>query len=171
MAVTGGQILFQVDCNQMQQKPRLGGGSAAGATVSADFQSGYHDVEGAVALDLAFEAIEKSTLELGDLAAAQASHVDMIALRTTLVKMLFSLQVHEIEFVNQAVALEQMQGAIDGDAIDLRVDATGFAEDLAGVEMLFGGFDDAEDGAALAGHTQPARHQFCLKTARSFGFR
>jgi hypothetical protein len=51
-------------------------------------------VKTAVALDLAFESIEKVALEFGNPAAAQASHVNVIALRAPLVIMFLSVQVH-----------------------------------------------------------------------------
>ena len=99
-----------------------GGGSAAGAAVAADFQAGNNDVEAAIALDLSFEAIEEITFEFGDFSAAQAGHVDMVPLGATFVIMLLALQVHEVEFVNQAVAFQEIQRAVDGHAIDLRIE-------------------------------------------------
>ena len=66
--------------------------------------------------------------------------MDVIALRTTLVKMFLALQVHQVKFVNQAVALEQAECAIDGDAVNPGIHFAGAAQDLAGVEMLLRGF-------------------------------
>jgi hypothetical protein len=122
-------------------------------------------------LNLPFEAVEKIAFEFSDLAATKAGHVDVVALRAAFVKMFLSLHVHEIEFVDQAVALQQSEGAIYGDAVDLGIELAGLAQDLAGIEMLFGGFDDAEDGATLMGHAQAARHQFSLEPSGSFGLR
>src|SRR5215472_9986000 len=65
--------------------------------VAAHFESADHDMEPAVPLDLAFQAIEQVALKLSDLAAAQAGHVDVIALRPAFVVMLFSLQMHQIQ--------------------------------------------------------------------------
>jgi hypothetical protein len=171
ICITRPHFLFQDACNQMQQRGKLRGGGAAGGAVSADFEAGYDDVELAVALDLALQAVEKSAFEFGDLAAAQAGHVDVVALGATFVKMFFALQVHEVELINQAVAFEEMEGAVDSDAIDLGINFAGFAEKLAGVEVLLGSFYDAEDGAALARHAQATGHQLGLEAARGFGFR
>jgi hypothetical protein len=124
-----------------------------------------------ITLDLAFEPFEQIALEFGDLATSKASHVDVVALRAALVIMLFSLHVHEIEFIDQAMPLEQTQGAIDGHAVNVRIEPPSVAQDLAGVEMLFGGLDHAQDGAALPGHAQAARHEFCLQASRSLGLR
>ncbi len=68
---------------------------------------GYEDVELAVALNLTFKPLEQIALEFCDLAAAQARHMNVIALRPPFIKVLFTLHVHQIEFVYQAIALQQ----------------------------------------------------------------
>ncbi len=113
-------------------------------------------MEATVTLDLPLEPFEQIAFEFHDAATAQASHVDVVALRATLVIMLFSLHVHEIEFIYKAMSLEQTQGAVDGYAVNVRIKAARMTQDLAGIEMLFGSFDNAENGATLAGHTQAA---------------
>src|SRR5207237_1579635 len=45
------------------------------------------------------------------------------------------------------------------------------AKKLAGIEMLLGGFHNAEDRAALAGHTQSARYKLGLQPTGLFSFR
>ena len=67
-------------------------------------------MEAAVSLDLSFEAIEEVTLKFGDLSAAQTRHVDVVPLRAAFVEVFLALHVHEVEFVNQSVPLEQIQG-------------------------------------------------------------
>ena len=49
-------------------------------TVAADFHSSYNDVELALALDLTFKPIEQVALELHYFSAAQAGHVQVVAL-------------------------------------------------------------------------------------------
>ena len=128
-------------------------------------------MEPAVALDLSFQTFKQITLKFHDAAAAQASHVNVVALRTPLVVMLFSLHVHEIQFIYEAMSFEQTQGAVDGYAVNVRIKAARMTQDLAGIEMLFGGFDNAENGATLPRHAQAARHQFRLQSSRGFGLR
>jgi len=125
-------------------------------------------MKSAVALDLALQAIKEIALEFHDLAAALAGHVDVIALRTALVEMLLALHVHQIQLIDQPVALQQTQRAINSDPVDLRVDPAGAAENLAGIEMLLGGFDNAKNRATLARHAQATRHQLSLQPSRSF---
>jgi hypothetical protein len=69
------------------------------------------------------------------------------------------------------VSLEQSQGAIHRDPVDLRIKPAGASQQLASIKVLFGGFDHAQNGAALASHAQAARHKFSLQTPRNLGFR
>ncbi len=59
--------------------------------------------------------------ELLHLSAAQADHVRMLLLRARLVVVLAAVPVHQIEFVDQAGVLQRLNGAVDGDAIQLGV--------------------------------------------------
>ena len=142
---------------------------AALSAVAADFEAGDENVEATVALDLSLQAVEEITLKFGDFAAAQAGHMDVVALRAALVEMFFSLHVHEVKLIDQAMSFEQAESAIDGDAVDVGIEAAGVAQDLAGVEVLFGGFDHAQDGAALMRHAEAAGHQFGLQASGGFG--
>ena len=80
-------------------------GWAALSAVSADFKAADEDVEVALALDLSFEAVEQIAFKFGNLSATQASHMNVIALRPSLIKVLLALHVHQVKFVNQSVAL------------------------------------------------------------------
>jgi hypothetical protein len=145
------------------------GYSTALGAIATDFEAADHNVKLAIALDLTFQAVEQIAFELRDFAATQASHVNMVALGAALIIVLFALHVHEIEFIDEAVTLEQAECSIDGDAIDMGIDFTGAAEQLTGIEMLLGGLHYAQDGAALAGHAQATGHKFTLQAAGDFG--
>jgi hypothetical protein len=139
-------------------------GAALGA-VTTDFQPGDDDMEAAVPLDLTFQAVEQVTLEFRNLATAQARHVNVVPLGAAFVVVFLALHVHEIEFVNQTMSLEQSQGAIDSDPVNLGIEAAGAAQQLTGVKVLLGGLDHAQNRAALARHAQSARHQFRLQAS------
>jgi len=115
-------------------------------------------MEPAVPLDLAFQAIEQVALKLSDLAAAQAGHVDVIALRPAFVVMLFSLQMHQIQLVHQAVSLEQVERPVDRNPVNLGIKLATLAQCLARIQMLLYGLPHAENGAALVCHAKPSRH-------------
>ena len=138
--------------------------------VAADFQPSDHNVKTAVVLDLSLKAVEQIALEFGDFAAAQTGHVDVIALRSAFVIVFLTFQVHEVEFVNQAMALQQVQRPVDGDPVNLRIKFSRFAENLAGIQVLFCSFHHFEDGATLMRHAQATGHQFGLKASRCLRF-
>ena len=95
--------------------------TAAIGAVAAYFHAADQDVKTQFALDLAFQAIEEIALEFEDFPAAQAGHVQMIALWTTLIEVLLPFQVHEIEFVHQPVPLEKLERAVNRDPINGRI--------------------------------------------------
>ena len=125
----------------------------------------------AIALDLAFETIKKIALEFHYLAAAQTSHVDVIALRAAFVKMLFPLHVHEVEFIDQSMTFEKAERAINSNAVDSGIQFAGVTKNLRGVEMLLSCFHHAEDGASLVRQSHATRRQCSLQSPRGFGFR
>lgn len=91
----------------------------------------------------------------------------MVTLRPSLVEVALALYVQQIEFIHQALTLEEGEGAIDRYPIDVRVDLGSFAQDLCGVEMLAGIFNDLQDDAPLAGQANPSCHQSGLQSAGS----
>jgi hypothetical protein len=166
-------FLFQDACNQMQQAGTLAcsRGRAALRAISADFETRDHDVKPAFALDLSLEPVEKIALKFQNLAAAQACHVDMVTLGPSFVEVFFSLHVHQVKLVYKPMPLEQAESSIHGDAIDVGIEPAGTTQDLAGVEVLGGGFDHAQNLAPLPGHADAAGHEFCLQASWRFGLR
>ena len=70
----------------LQQGRRSGGGGGPALTaIAAHFKPAHHDVEAAIALNLPLQAVEEIALEFRNLAAAQARHMDVIALGPALV--------------------------------------------------------------------------------------
>ena len=70
--------------------------------------------------------------------------------------MALTLHVHQIQFVDQALAFQQADSAVDRHAVHLGIDSAGLAQNLSGIQMLLCGLDDAENGAALLGHADTA---------------
>src|SRR5271166_2095698 len=83
-------------------------------TVAAHLRARQNDLKSEVRLDLPAEALERLAEELFDFAAAQTDDVGMLLLAARLVVVLLAGPVHEIELVDQAAFLENLQSAIDG---------------------------------------------------------
>jgi len=78
-------------------------------------------------------------------------------------------EVEEVELVNEAFFFEEVDGAVDGDEVDARIDFLGAREDLVHVEMLLGIVHDLEEDAALAGQADTALTERLLEVAGGLG--
>jgi len=95
--------------------------------------------------------------------------VNVIAGAVAFVVVTIASEVEEIEFVDEALFFQEIDGAIDGDEVDSGVDFLGAGQDLVDVEMLFGVVHYLEDHAALAGHADAAFGEDLLESAGGFG--
>jgi hypothetical protein len=141
----------------------------AGVADAAYFGAGDGYLHFEVAGDLFFELFVETGFEFADFTAAEAGDVDVVAGSVGFVVMAVAAEVEEIELVDEAFFLEEVDGAVDGDEMDVGVHFLGASEDLIDVEMLFGGVHDFEDDAALAGEANSLFTQSFLKMAGGFG--
>ena len=95
--------------------------------------------------------------------------MNVVALRSPLIKVFLPMQVHEIELVHQPVALQQAQCTVHSNAVDLGINCSGMAKNLRGIEVTLCGFDHAEDRTSLTCHADAARSEFRLQPSRYFG--
>jgi hypothetical protein len=139
-----------------------------GEAVVADatyFGAGDGDEELAVPGDLVFKLVVEVAFEFADLAAAQTGHVNVIARAMGFVIVAITAQMQQVEFVDEAVFFEQIDGAVDSDEMHVLVQFLGALEDLIDVEMLFGVVHDLEDDAALAREADAAVAKGLLEMA------
>jgi hypothetical protein len=125
-------------------------GLAVGA-IAADFSSGEHDLKAEVGFDLTAEPLQGVAEELFHFSATEADDVGVFLFAARFVKMLLTRLVHEIELVHESTFLEELEGAVDGDAVELRVFFPGELEEAFGVEVLAGFVDEIEEDLALTG--------------------
>jgi len=147
----------------------FGIGGEAVVADTPDFGAGDSDLDVAVAGDLIFELLVEAGFEFANLAAAEAGHMDVVARAMSFVVVAIAAEMEKIEFVDEAFFLEQVDGAINGDEMDVGIDLLGALEDLIDVEMLLGAVHDLEDDAALASEANTALAQSLLEMVRSIG--
>jgi len=121
-----------------------------------------------IAGDLFFQLFVEAGFELADFAAAEAGDVDVVARAMGFVVVAVAAEVEEIELVDEAFFLEEVDGAIDGDEVDGGVHFLGAFEDLIDVEVLLGGVHDFENDAALAGEANSLFAEGFLKASGGF---
>jgi hypothetical protein len=122
-----------------------------------------------VASDLFFELFVEAGFEFADFAAAETGNVDVVAGAVGFVVMAVAAEVEEVELVDEAFFLEEVDGAVDGHEVDGGVHFLGASEDLIDVEVLLGGVHDFEDDAALAGEANSLFAESFLQVAGGLG--
>ena len=109
-----------------------------------------------VTLDLFAHLLQQVAEELLDFAAAQANHVGMFLFQARFVIVLVAVMMHQVQLVHQAAGLQQLECAVDGDAVELRIFFAGELVEALGVQVLAGLIDQIEqDLAAAASAARP----------------
>ncbi len=75
----------------------------------------------------------------------------MVAQAVAFVIVLVAANVEKVKLVDEAVALEHIERAVDGDAMDMGIDFLGAFENGSCVEVLIGVVHDLDENTALAG--------------------
>jgi hypothetical protein len=144
--LTGNRLGLNLSCASKSKRAAL---AAAIIADAADFGAGDRNFDAAIVGDLTFQLLEEAGLEFSDFAAAQAGDVDVIARSMGFVVMLIAAEMEEIEFVDQAMALQEIEGAIDSDAMDMGIDALRALEDFVGGEVALGAVHHLKEDAPL----------------------
>ena len=119
--------------------------------VAAHLGAGQQHLEAEVLFDLLAQPLQGFAEELLHLAAAQADHVGVLLLHAGLVVVLVAVVVHQVQLIHQAPGLEHLEGAVDGDAVELGVLLLGELVEALGVQVRAGLVDQLEQNLALAG--------------------
>lgn len=135
---------------------------------AAYFCTRYGDFDAAVVGNLALQFLVEFAFKLANLSASHARYVDMVAWAMAFVEMAVAAQVKKVEFVNQALAFQQVERAIHGDASDPGIHFLGAFEDFARVQMATRGFHHLQQDTALAREANAAGAELTLQPTRSF---
>src|ERR1700679_2590068 len=86
-----------------------------------------HDLHCKIVLcrDFPLETLECGAVKFLDLPAMKTGKMQMVFLRLDLVIMLFSVEVHQVQLIDEAQPLQQLEGPIDGRAIDVGIPLAG----------------------------------------------
>ena len=117
--------------------------------IAANFGARQYDLKSEMLFDLAAQFGERLTEKFFNFAASQADDVSVFLLQSSLVIMLVAALMHQVEFVDESALFKHLQGAVDGDAIELGILLFGESEKGVGVEMLAGFVDQFEKDFAL----------------------
>ncbi len=132
--------------------------------VAADFRPHDGDGETERIFDFLAHAGERFAKVFFDFAAIQADDVRMFALHLGFVVVLVAVLVEQVEFVDEAGLLEHFEGAVDGDAIQLRIFLAGEVVQGFGIEVIAAAIDEVEQDLTLPGEA----YALFLECLRSF---
>jgi hypothetical protein len=150
---------------------RSGGGIGFAAAIgadSADFRATHRDFDAGVTGDLALQLFVKLAFDFAHFAAADAGNVDVVARAVAFVEVAIAAQVKQIELIDEAVTLQKVDRAVDGDARDFGIDLLRSLENFAGIEVAPSGFHYLEQNAPLASEANAPGAEFALQAARGF---
>ena len=82
--------------------------------------------------------------------------MDVVARAVAFVKVAIAAEMQEVELVDQAVTLQEIESAIYGDAGYARIELLGALENFVGVEVAAGGVHDLKKDATLSGQANAA---------------
>jgi hypothetical protein len=129
----------------------LGAEHLAMRAVAADLGASEDDFETEVTLDLFAHFQQQIAKEFFDFAAAEADDVGVLLLEASFVIVLVAIVMHQVQLIDKAAGFEELEGAIDGDAVELRVFFATELIELVGIQVLAGLIDEIEQDFALAG--------------------
>lgn len=91
----------------------------ADGAVAADLGTRDQHLKAEVRFHLTADALQGLTEELFDLAAAEADDMRMFLLEARFVVVLLTVEMHQVELIDQSAGLEHLQGPVHSDAVDL----------------------------------------------------
>ena len=91
--------------------------------------------------------------------------MDVIAGAVTFVEVLAAAQVEQVEFVDQAIAFQEIERAVDGHAVHARVKLLRAVENRVCVQVALGVVHDLEENFSLSGEADAALGQGFLQAA------
>jgi len=140
---------------------------AVGA-VAADFGAGDGDFDLAIVFDFPFELLEESAFHFPYFPATQTGNVNVIAQTVAFVIVLIAANVEKVELVNEADALEHIECAVNGDAVNAGIDFLRAIEDCSGIQMLVGAIHYLHENTTLASETDFLGSERGLQAAGTF---
>jgi hypothetical protein len=136
---------------------------------TAYFGAGNGHLYVAVAGDLVFELFIETRLKLADFATTQTGNVNVVAWAVSFVVVAVAAKMKKVKFINEALALEKIDGAVNGDQVDFGIYFLGALEDLVDIEMLFGRVHYLEDDTTLARDANASLPEGSLEMAGGLG--
>jgi hypothetical protein len=126
---------------------------------SSYFETHYVYFKILLGADLPLQALKCGTVEFLDLPAMETRQMQMVFLCLDLVVMFFSVEVHQVQLIDQSHALQQLKRPVDGRAINLGIPLASPRQQGGRVQMGICTLNGFDQRAPLRGQTNASRFQ------------
>jgi hypothetical protein len=118
-----------------------------------------HDLNFKIVLcrDLPLQPLECGAVKLLDLSTTKTGKMQMVFLRLDFVIMLFSVEVHQVQLIDEPEPLQQLQGPVYGRAIDIGVPLSGSRQEGGCIKVGVRALDGFDQRTPLRGQPNPPR--------------
>jgi hypothetical protein len=118
-----------------------------------------HDLHFKIVLcrNLPLQPLERGAVKLLDLSTTETGKMQMVFLRLDFVIMLFSIEVHQIQLIDQTEPLQQLQGPVYGRTIDVGVPLAGARQERSCIKVGVRALDGFDQRTPLRGQPNPPR--------------
>src|SRR5262249_17996452 len=100
------------------------------------------NAETTLTLDLTLQPLKQRTLKLLDPSAFQAGEVEMVAGRCRFVEVFLPFEVHQVEFVHEALTFQHGQRAIDGGLVEPGITKSSLLPEVKHIHVAVGSLHD-----------------------------
>jgi hypothetical protein len=133
---------------------------AAVATAAANFQSNHSNLKSVLAGYFRLQALEQRAGELLDAPTLETRQMNMIHIRLHFVEVLLTVQVHQVEFINQPKFFQKFQSPVHGRPIDLTVTFSRKRQQGSRVQVAFRFLNRFQQDLSLSGDAYAPPCQF-----------
>jgi hypothetical protein len=118
-----------------------------------------HDLHFKIILcrDLPLEPLECGAVKLLNLSTTKTGKMQMVFLRLDLVIMLFSVEVHQVQLIDEPEPLQQLKGPVYGGAIDFGIPLAGTRQERSCIKVCVCALDGFDQRTPLRGQPNPPR--------------
>jgi hypothetical protein len=128
-------------------------------TVPANLGPRQQNLKAEMQLHLASQSLKRLAEELLHLSASQANDMRVLLFQPRFVIVLIAGVVHQVQLIDQPALLQKLEGAVNGNAVQLRITLMRHRVKTLGIEMFPGFVDQLQEDLPLPREPNPTLPQ------------
>jgi len=133
---------------------------SACAAKSSNFKPYGLNLELVLRRNLLFQSLKRRSRKLHNLSAPKAGQMQMLLLGLDFVIVLFAVEMHQVQFVDQAQLFEQLDGSVNRSLIDIRIPLARHVQQACCVQMGSRLLNGLNQSAPLRSQPDPSGFHF-----------